>query len=902
MKKRFTFLLLLVILTSAVMYTSIIGGYSRSLIKELLVGIREDAFSNVESRIKVFDQILYAAELEMFKDSQQALINLANTFKDPTVRASATSRLLKQLSQEEGVADIYLIDRQGIVTQSSYEIDIGLDLFSIQTEFKAFLESLYGSGVISQQRISLSTITGQTNKYIYYSPPNTDFIIEVSYDVSNYLRQRYGENYRRFVFKDLLQDPSHNHRFLASIDLFQITARSSWSLLYPGKTSTEIASLPSFILEDRTGEYLSWQGRRCIIWSWIHAKSERMAYSQPILSRLEFDFQFLDLFTKTVLSTFLISTVFAVTIFFFLFTNLFNSLFVERILCIHNALAAVKEGKYDAPLELPGNDEITQIAIQINGMAEEISRRTHDLKTVHKGVSDLQWHLSHILDSIPSSVIALDEEGRVTQWNFAATKLFNVSSEEIMGKNLCETIRVLRPFSRKLKQVLLEKRTATLPMQRLSEFPGKILDFAIFPLDGPQLGGLVIRIDDVSSRERQNEQIQQTQKMELVGTLAGGMAHDFNNILAVVIGTVSLLQHFHKTHHPLSFEMKSQHLNTIRSSAERASEMVNRLLTLSWQKEFQPEPTNLNRLLKEIENFCRGSFPKTISLEFSLPNKDAWVLGDSGQLEQALLNLCVNSMHAMTFMRKSLPQNGILHVTVSEIVVDNELLARQPHIVATKLWCIHLKDSGVGIPSDIKEKIFDPFFTTKPKGKGSGLGLSVVFSLVHQHSGAIEFTSQVGKGTNVDLYLPATQPPCILGTDDELTPVLPSESGRILIIDDEQSIVDMASIVLHEIGYQVVVAHNGEDGLAVFEQNKDCLLLIILDMMMPKMSGAEFFAVLQKSEVSTPILVSSGFKEDPEVQNILKSGAAGFLAKPYDMWSLVSTVNGILKPGKTENF
>jgi signal transduction histidine kinase len=292
-------------------------------------------------------------------------------------------------------------------------------------------------------------------------------------------------------------------------------------------------------------------------------------------------------------------------------------------------------------------------------------------------------------------------------------------------------------------------------------------------------------IRDVTAKLHLEDQLAQTQKMETIGILAGGLAHDFNNILGGIVGTLSILKY--EINEETQWDLKSinKDLDMMERASRQAADMVKQLLTLSRKNETEFVSTDLNLTLQNVKKICESTFDKSIELNFQVPQPRSMAYADPIQMEQVLLNLCINANHAMTLMRPSgMAKGGRLSVSLERFQADSDFCASRPEAREIDYWRISVGDSGIGIDPQIMSKIFIPFFTTKEKGKGTGLGLAMVYSIVQKHEGFINLYSEVGHGSTFNVYIPVLQDAEFMEEENK-SARLPRGEGLILVVDDE---------------------------------------------------------------------------------------------------------------------
>ena len=378
------------------------------------------------------------------------------------------------------------------------------------------------------------------------------------------------------------------------------------------------------------------------------------------------------------------------------------------------------------------------------------------------------------------------------------------------------------------------------------------------------------------------ERLQQSQKMEAIGTLAGGIAHDFNNILMAIVGYTEITQ--------LDLPEGSkgwQNLQAVRNAAHRATELVKQILTFSRQAEKEKKPLLLQTLAKEALKLLRFSIPSTIEIKESIdPNCDA-ILANPTQMHQILMNLCTNSYYAM---RK---KNGVLAVSLTEIDISPDNYIANLDLKPGKHLRLEVSDTGSGIAKDKLVRIFEPYFTTKPKDEGTGLGLSVVHGIVNSHGGHIIVYSEIGQGTTFHVYLPTISKQ---QTKDEplLTEEVRGGTERILLVDDDEVIGCLAKEILERIGYQVTMLTSGVDATEKFGKAPNDIDLVITDMTMPIMTGAELSKKLLQIRPDIPIILCTGFSELIDKEKATAIGIQEYLMKPLSRIDLAKTVRKVL--------
>ncbi len=532
-------------------------------------------------------------------------------------------------------------------------------------------------------------------------------------------------------------------------------------------------------------------------------------------------------------------------------------------------------------LDIPSRNELGELGHLFNLRSRQL-RRTRQ-------------YLNNIIESMPSMLISIDATGTVTQWNHAAATYTGINAGDAMEKKLWEIVPNFARFEKYLREILSTRVPREFPREKFVNGDNiRYHNVSLYPLVEDGLKGMVLRMDDVTELEKKDQQLRQSQKMETVGTLAGGLAHDFNNVLGGVVGTISLLKYKLNKGKIQVDEEAVEMLDLIEESGQRAGDMVQQLLALARQQEMTFSPVDLNHTVKNVIKICKNTIDKGIELNPLYYTEEALVNADPTQLEQMLLNLCVNSSHAMTFMREEdEPRGGKLTIALERIFADRHFRQSHPEAKGAHYWVLAVRDTGVGMDSRTQSKAFDPFYTTKEKGKGTGLGLAMVYNIVQQHKGFIDMYSEIGTGTTINVFLPILESGKSTGAKAPREE-LPRGEGLILVADDEPVMRRLARSILEESGYRVLLAKNGLECVSLYAQHQGEIKMVLLDMAMPVKSGDEAFKEMKAMDGNVKVLLASGFRKDERVDKILAAGAARFIQKPYTLEKLSKTVYEII--------
>ncbi|MBI4810190.1 MAG: PAS domain S-box protein, partial [Ignavibacteriales bacterium] len=420
----------------------------------------------------------------------------------------------------------------------------------------------------------------------------------------------------------------------------------------------------------------------------------------------------------------------------------------------------------------------------------------------------------------PDSITAIDLEGKIIYTSPRSLEIFGYSSkEEVLGRNLMDWIsqndqqRVITNMQQVYTTGIHLNEEYTLLKKDGGSFIAEVNAAVISTADGKPKG-IVIVIRDVMEKKNLEQQLLRTQRLENIGTLAGGIAHDLNNVLAPILLSIEVL----KKRYP--DEKDNKVLPMIESSAKRGKDIIKQVLTFARGAEGQYVTIQMKHLIREMENIIRETFPRSIKLVHDIPNDLSPISGDATQLHQVLLNLCVNARDAM-------PSGGTLTISAENTQLDESFARMHNAAEPGKYILVKVVDTGVGIPKNIIDKIFEPFFTTKEIGKGTGLGLSTVHSIVKMHGGFVDIESALGKGTTFKVYLPTIEISESLPVLSEETRFPTAKGETILIVDDEASILDINKQTLETYGYKVFTACDGIEAIALFVQKKDNIDVVL---------------------------------------------------------------------------
>ena len=550
---------------------------------------------------------------------------------------------------------------------------------------------------------------------------------------------------------------------------------------------------------------------------------------------------------------------------------------------------------YGSNVEYLGEKAIQGVFIDISGRKQAERELEDTLRRLTQ--SERQHRL--LVDSSHDAIVVV-RDAKMTFFNRRMLQLLGYEASELADRPFAD---VTHPEDRGyvMENYLRRIRGEDSPSQyefRLVTKGGNLLfaeiNVIVSEWEGEKASVCFIR--DITDRKRaENERAQlfdqllSAQKMEAIGTLAGGIAHNFNNILVGIMGYSEYLLRKMEENDP---DYKA--IRTIHEGSVKASDLTRQLLNIARGGEFKRVRLSLNDVVARVLPLISGTFNKSIEIE-TLLEKDPMIMeGDVGQIEQCLLNICINARDAMT-------EGGRLVIETYTRSLDEEFVKLHLGAKVGNHIVLSITDTGVGMPPHIKDHIFEPFFTTKKRAGGTGMGLATVWGIVKNHGGIVSVYTEPGSGSTFRLFFPA------IGREvqraDEITDeILPGSGETLLLVDDEPIIRDMWGEILEEIGYRVLCAGDGNEALSILEAHKGKLDLVILDLVMPHMGGKETLAGIRQRFADIKVLVSSGYSENGEAREIIESGVDGFIQKPYQIRMITAKIREILDgKGKEAN-
>ncbi|MBS1538663.1 MAG: PAS domain S-box protein [Bacteroidetes bacterium] len=530
--------------------------------------------------------------------------------------------------------------------------------------------------------------------------------------------------------------------------------------------------------------------------------------------------------------------------------------------------------------EFPLEASISQINT-IKGKLFTIILR--DITQRQKNIQQIKEQAA-LLDIVPDAIIVRELGGKVIFWNTEAEKIYGWSSTEAIGKSMINLIYKNETTDYyNVQQVLLETDEWSGELYQYTKTGEKILVRSRRKLvrnaQGEPIMVLIINTD-ITEQRKIEEQFLRAQRLDSIGTLASGIAHDLNNILTPVVLQMELLKI------KLDDNASKQRINEIIGIIRRGSGLISQVLGFARGTKVESVAINPKYIISEVAKVIRETFPRDIEIHVNISKEDMSIQGDGTQLHQILMNLCINARDAM-------PTGGKLSIELALEKTDKNIIRQNGDDKLGQFALITVSDSGSGIPPEIQEKIFDPFFTTKEIGKGTGLGLATVYSIVKNHGGFVNVYSEVGNGTSFKIYLPAQ----VSVIDEIKEEIAIRQSGKkeiVLVVDDEELIRTITQDILEENGYVILTAQNGLEAAKIYQEKSDEISLVITDVMMPEMSGLDLIERIQKINPNARIIAASGMMQSDMAAKLLTMNISARLTKPFTADALLLAVHKAL--------
>jgi PAS domain S-box-containing protein len=505
--------------------------------------------------------------------------------------------------------------------------------------------------------------------------------------------------------------------------------------------------------------------------------------------------------------------------------------------------------------------------------------------TERKAAEERIHQQAALLDQARDAILVRDLNHNILFWNKGAERIYGWSSDEVIGRNAVEIMFKDESAAEVAKQEVIAKDEWHGDLRQKRRNGDEVIVESRWTLVRDEKGApnsILVINTDITEKKRMESQFLRAQRMESIGTLAGGIAHDLNNVLSPILMAVEMLQL------KVRDESGRQLLEILRSNAERGGNMIRQVLSFARGVEGERVSLQPKHLIKEIIKIMRETLPKSIEVLYHIPD-DLWIISaDATQVHQVLMNLCVNARDAM-------PNGGSITIRAENVYVDENYARMHLEAQPGRFVVITVADTGTGMPPDVLSRIFEPFFTTKDMTKGTGLGLSTALTIVKSHGGFVNVYSEPGKGTQFAVYFPSQEieEHAVLGLGETDLPV--GHGELILVIDDEEAIRQITASTLETFGYKVLSASDGTEAIPMYAQRGDEIAVVLTDMLMPFMDGPATIRALQKMNPKVRIIAASGLTAGHKPGEAALEGVKLFLTKPYTAERLLKAIAEVLK-------
>jgi PAS domain S-box-containing protein len=520
---------------------------------------------------------------------------------------------------------------------------------------------------------------------------------------------------------------------------------------------------------------------------------------------------------------------------------------------------------------------------QLQKLFKDLEYRVSELKLAQQSLKESEAHFRGLFDGVPVGLYRTAFDGRIIDANPMLVRMLGYPSKAQFLSKKAEEIYAQPVDRSKWKSIIEQSGVENVHEVKMRRYDQSVLWVENHSRTVRDQDGAILYVEgsliDINERKKMENQFQLAQRMEAIGTLAGGLAHDFNNLMMGMLGNVSIML--------LDTEINSPHYEKLKKVEQlilSGSQLTSQLLGYARKGTFELNILDLNKIVKDsVEIF--GRTRKEIAIHMDLSSTAGPVEIDRSQVEQVLFNLFINAADAMA-------DGGDLRLQTS--IVNRSEIGKKPYKMESGRYVLlQVTDTGHGMDAETQKRIFDPFFTTKEMGRGTGLGLASAYGIIKAHAGYIDVASEIGQGTTFSIYLPVSERKIPEGVKGDAT--IKFGKGTILVVDDEEMVLDIGTEMIRKMGYQTLSARNGDEAISLYRKRTDDIDLVVLDLIMPGASGSDTFDMLRQINTGVKVLLASGYSIDSQAIDLMDRGCDGFIQKPYNLEDLSGKIDEILK-------
>ncbi len=888
MKKKFLLLLFITIVTTSLILTFLIGEFSRYTIFNILEKDKDSIIEQIKIKINQYHSILHSLELEIEEVYFDKIVKMHQEIISSNSIKEITNNRLKFYRNKYKVDHIYLLDRDKNVYRSTKEEDLGLNFNNYGEELSNFIENIYGVGEVYSHQLSFATKSNNLNKYIYYSPKNSDYIIEISIDIDNYIKNNTSKNFYDFLYNQFFNDILFSDDSVIDIDIYSIRKNILQNISFINREK-------ELDLDYQEISEIENNGSKLIKNSYVYSYYENYTfapYNKKLLSNyileVKYDFSIIVKYRYSIFIVSIFAMIIISIIIFLVSSRQYQKSFIEKVEMINTHLINLRKKNYEKSIIINSNDEFETIGRNINNMVNDIKNSNQELQVKNSEIEQLHKYYYNIIEFMPSGIIITDKDGYILEYNNYAKTIFTKNNEISKNMNISKIDDQFFPIINIIEAIDIRNLDKTYKLNL--NIGNKNYAVSIYALKQNIYWNIVIRFDDITYINNSEKKLRIAQKMELVGNISSGLSHDFNNILGAILGSASLLKIQNQ-------DTNLDLISTIEKAGYRARDIVQELLSFSKKQEIDYKYIDLIECLESVVDICLHSFDKSIKIEFIDDKKEKIIYGDYTQLQQVFLNICINAYHAMTIMREESDIIGGKLSIKSEIIKSSirlktklKDLSKMNNLKMNKEYCmIEFSDNGVGISKRNLEKIFDPFYTTKKSG--TGLGLSMVMNIIQKVDGVIDLESKEGKGTKISIYLPLQIDKSIVKSKSIDIKELYKGKGNILLLEPEDIIAEIIEKMLLELGFSVLCFKSVNELIDYLKRNNNDFKFIL----MSEVNGFIEIAVNNIKSIipDAKILLMTNSLDIVSLTNILRIGITDYISKPFKIEELSKKIHNL---------